>query len=47
MTIILNDLINDVIHMEFIISLMESIVIHELGNIPSNYTKQIRVGIYM
>jgi hypothetical protein len=47
MTIIFKDLIDDVIHMEFITSFMESIVIHELGNMPSNYTKRIRIGLYM
>jgi hypothetical protein len=45
MTIIFKDLIDEVIHMEFITSLMESIVIHELGNMPSNYTKQIKIGL--
>jgi hypothetical protein len=47
MTIILKDLICDIIHTEFITSLMESIVIHELGDMPSNYTKRIRIGLYM
>ncbi len=47
MTIIFKDLINDVTYMEFIISFMESIVIHELGDMPSNYTKRIKIGLYM
>jgi hypothetical protein len=47
MTIIFKDLIDDVIHMEFIISLTESIVIHEFGHTPSNYTKRIRIGLHM
>jgi hypothetical protein len=39
MPIIFKDLIDDVTHMEFITSFIESIVIHELGDMPSNYTK--------
>jgi hypothetical protein len=33
--------------MEFITSFIESIVIHELGDMPSNYTKWIKIGLYM